>query len=124
MALKKGVFAMMRSLLFTAAATGVLMFWGGSSANAQYGHHYGYGHHRLHQDLDHREFHRRQYHAERHQFPQTRYEHFRLHQDLDHDGFHDALRHRSHHYRYRSGYNRSGFGLGISRRGLSLYFGR
>ena len=58
---------------------------------------YGSSHGSIHQDLDHNEFHRQQYHANQHQFPQTYSQHNQLHPDLDHDRYHDSMTHGSYH---------------------------
>lgn len=100
-------------------------------------------HGRLHDNLDHNEFHRELYHRDAHRYPMSPRSHGRLHDSLDHDRFHDSLQHRQYHrsYRYpsyRSGYGsqhhgfyrapqhygHGGFGIGISPSGFSLRLGR
>lgn len=141
-------FTMFRNAFLTILIVAATAFFGSSNASAQnhHSHHgsHGNSHKNLHQDLRHNEFHRQQYHADQHQFPQTNYQHFRLHQDLDHDRYHDKQSHRSFHnnqshgsyhgYRpsynsYRPSYNSypqysSGFGMGFSPYGFSLRIGR
>ena len=111
---------MIRKSLLGIAAVAALIMVGSSNASAFDG--WSRSHHNLHHGLQHNEFHRQQYHAYRHQFPQSHYQHFRLHQNLNHDRFHDQLRHRGFHS-YQPSYRSSGFGLGISRHGFSMRFG-
>jgi len=127
-----------KSFWITAAAvTGLVA---NQNANAQY---YGYGnsHGSVHQDLNHNEFHRQQYHSNQHQFPQSYFQHNQLHQDLNHDRYHDNLSHNSYHsyqpqynhqpqYRYQPQYcnqsryyGGSGSSGGVLRRELSRRFG-
>ena len=114
---------MIRNAFLITAAVATIALLGSSTASAEHGYN-GNSHGNLHQNFGHNEFHRQQTHAYRHQFPQTYYQHNRLHQNLNHDRFHDSLRHGSYHT-YRPRYNSygSGFGLGISRHGISLRFG-
>jgi len=113
----------------SAAAVAGLMV-ASQTASAQYfGPSYGNSHGSFHQDLNHNEFHRDQYHSNQHQFPQSYYQHNQLHQDLNYDRYHDGLRHGSYHsYQPQYGYQRryyggSGFSGGVLRRGLPLRFG-
>ncbi len=116
---------MSRHTLWIASFVAGMVVLGNSNASAQhYGHGSGYSHGTQHQDLNHNEFHRQQYHAYQHQFPQSQSQHFGLHQDLNHDRYHDSLRHDSYHSYRPSYYGNGGLRFGISRQGLSLRFGR
>ena len=115
---RKGVRIMIRKTLLSIAAVAALMIVGSSNASAFDGWHRS--HFNLHQDLQHNEFHRQQYHAYRHQFPQSHLQHFRLHQNLNHDRFHDQLRHQRFHS-YSPIFRSSGFGFGISPYGCSRW---
>lgn len=122
------------------ALAGTLLVGGVAQADDRHHRHGNHGSHgRLHDDLDHNEFHRHLEHRRAHRYRMNPWEHGRLHDDLDHDRFHDQLRHRSYHRsdRYRSyrpsygrsygrsySFGRSGFGIGISPRGFSLRIGR
>ena len=123
---------MFRNAFLNTLVVASMALFGASNAKAQHGNSqhrsYGNSHSNLHQDLRHNEFHRQQYHAERHQFPQSSYQHFQLHQDLDHDRYHDTMSHRSYHS-YRPSYNtypqyNSGFRQGFPAYGFSFRIGR
>jgi len=66
-----------KSLWISAVAVTGLVVASQNASAQDYG--YGNSHGSIHQDLNHNEFHRQQYHSNQHQFPQSYYLHNQLH---------------------------------------------